>query len=77
MVVFALPDGILFSVVLKGIELVQGIEALVVLAVAALDLAVMAGRIDFSELVPDTLKSHTAFGLLSDCFRTKAGLFSD
>ena len=53
---------------MEGIELVRGIEVFVVFAVAALDLAVMAGRVDLNELVPDTqlvkrsLKERRAIG---------------
>ena len=43
-VVLSLPDGELFLEVREGIELVRSIELLVVLAVTALDLAIVPRR---------------------------------
>ena len=47
----ALPDGKLLLEVLKGIEFVGSVEFLIVLAVAALDLAIVAWRVRTDELV--------------------------
>ena len=52
-VVFVLPYGELLAEVVKGIELVRSVEVFIVLAMAALDLAVMARCVDPDELVPD------------------------
>ena len=50
-IVFSVPDSELLLVVVKGKELVVGIEVFIVLAVAALDLAVVSGSERFNTLV--------------------------
>ena len=52
-VVLALADGELLLEIGKGKELVGSVEVLVVLAVAAFDLAVVSGGIRSDELVAD------------------------
>ena len=50
----AVMDGKLLSEVIQRVKAVGGIEALLILPVAALHLAVVAGRIGANELVADT-----------------------
>ena len=47
-------DSELFSEVIQGVETVGGIEALLVLPVATLHLAVVAGSVGTDELVADS-----------------------
>ena len=47
-------DGKLFGKVIQGVKAAAGIEAFLVLAVAALHLAVVARRVGTDELVADT-----------------------
>lgn len=52
-IVFSIPDSKLFLEVFKGEELVVSIEILVILTVAAFDLAVVPWRVRLNELVAD------------------------
>ena len=47
-------DGELICEIVRGIEGMAGIEAFLILTVAAVDLAVVSWRIRANELVPDT-----------------------
>ena len=60
----AVVNGKLFDEIFEGKEGVAGIEPLLVLAVAALDLAVVAGRVGANELVAD---AQPGGGLLKQC----------
>lgn len=60
----AVVNGKLFVEIFEGKERVAGIEPLLVLAVAALDLAVVAGRVGANELVAD---AQLGGGLLKQC----------
>ena len=55
-IVLFIPNRTLSLEVIKGIELVRGIEVFVVLAVAPLDLPVVSGSED-----PDSFMSNTEF----------------
>ena len=52
-VVLVLPGGQLFAEVVKGIELVGGVEVFVILPMAALDFAVVSRSVDLNEFVLD------------------------
>ena len=54
MVVRSVPTGELSLVILEGVKRMGGIEVFVVLAVTALHLAVVPGRVGPDELVTDT-----------------------
>ena len=53
-IIFSIPDSKLFLVVVEREKLVGGIEILIIFAVAALDLAVVPGRIGLDELMLNT-----------------------
>ena len=57
-------DGKLLCKVIQGIERAARVEAFLILAVAALDLAVVAGRVGANELVA---AAQPGSGLLKQC----------
>ena len=59
-------NGKLFGEIFEGKERVAGIEPLLVLTVAALDLAIVAGRVGANELVAD---AQPGGGLLKQCWQ--------
>ena len=65
-VVFSVPDSKLLLVVVEGKELVVGIKVFIVLAMAALDLAVMPGseRLNTLVLYTELFESDFKEGLL-------------
>ena len=62
----AVVNGKLFGEIFEGKERVAGIEPLLLLSVAALDLAVVAGRVGANELVAD---AQLGGGLLKQCWQ--------